>query len=189
MSFTFRCDINGERLLFICKAAGLAGLRKAAYQVRRAARGAVRRSKRYSRPGEPPHTRRGQLRRSILYGVEDNKAVAVIGPAASLISDIARYHEHGGIQVRRRKRKIYRIGGAGPIAIRDGRSSGGGTVFAKLGNKRQVARAIRLDRLIWPDGALVKKRRYPQRPLMGPTLARLAPSLPKYWENSLKQQQ
>ncbi|HOG51984.1 MAG TPA: hypothetical protein PKY10_15455 [Lentisphaeria bacterium] len=186
MSFTFRYDLNGERLLFICKAAGLAGLRKAAYQVRKAARKEVKRSRQYSQPGTPPHTRRGQLRRSILYGVENDKALAVIGPAANLISDIASYHEYGGIQIRRRKRKIYKIGSAGPIDIRSGSSGLGGVVFTKLKNERQVVRATRLDRQLWPDGTLVKKQKYPQRPLMGPTLVNMAPSLPQYWENSLR---
>ena len=185
MSFTFRYDLNGDRLLFICKAAGLAGLRKAAYQVRKAARKAVRRSRQYSQPGTAPHTRRGQLRRSILYGVENDKALAVIGPAANLISDIASYHEFGGIQVRRRKRKIYKIGGAGPIDIRSGSSRLGGVLFTKLKTQRQVLRATQLDQQIWPDGKLVKKQKYPQRPLMGPTLVNMATSLPKYWENSL----
>ena len=186
MSFTFRYDFAGERLLVICKAAGLAGLRKAAYQVRKAARRAVKRSKQYSRPGSPPHTRKGQLRRAILYGVDNNQALAVVGPAAHLISDIARYHEYGGLQVRKRKRKMYQVGGAGPLDLRTGKNSKGGVVFAKLKNERQVARATRLDRQIWPDGTLVKKQKYPQRPLMGPTLIKQAPSLPKYWEDSLR---
>lgn len=35
-------------------------------------------------------------------------------------------------------------------------------------------------------GGKYRKRRYPKRPLMGPTLLKTAPKLPAMWENSVK---
>lgn len=49
-----------------------------------------------SSPGSPPHTRAGALKRSILYAVDKQRQVAVIGPAASMMGPSAAAHEHGG---------------------------------------------------------------------------------------------
>lgn len=35
-------------------------------------------------------------------------------------------------------------------------------------------------------GGIYRRRKYPKRPLMGPTLLKTAPRLPKLWEDSLK---
>ena len=35
-------------------------------------------------------------------------------------------------------------------------------------------------------GGVYRKRKYPKRSLMGPTLINVAPKLPKLWENSIK---
>ena len=35
-------------------------------------------------------------------------------------------------------------------------------------------------------GGLYRRRKYPKRPLMGPTLQKVAPQLPKLWEDSVK---
>ena len=37
-------------------------------------------------------------------------------------------------------------------------------------------------------GGMYRRRRYPKRPLMGPTLNKTAPQLPKLWENAVKKQ-
>lgn len=44
-------------------------------------------------PGSPPHTRRGQLRRAIVYAATDDSAV--IGPRYSVIELAAEAHEFG----------------------------------------------------------------------------------------------
>ena len=113
--------------------------------------------------------------------MDNQQAIAVVGPAAHLISDIASYHEHGGWQVKRRRRRLYKIGDVGPLDFRQSKP-----VFGPLKTAAQVKRARLLDRRIWPDGSLIKKVKYPQRPLMGPTLVKLAPKLPQYWENALR---
>ena len=106
-----------------------APLRRAGAYIRKSARNAVSRSKNSSAPGSPPHTRRGLLKRSILFGVEKHRMTVVIGPAESFIGISMTAHEFGG---------IYR------------------------------------------------HRKYPKRPLMGPTLQKVAPQLPKLWEDSVK---
>ena len=47
--------------------------------------------------GAPPHTRKGKLRRAILYSVleEGGESVAYIGPAFNLIGLIGKVHEFG----------------------------------------------------------------------------------------------
>ena len=35
-------------------------------------------------------------------------------------------------------------------------------------------------------GGIYRRRKYPKRPLMGPTLQKVAPQLPKLWEDSVK---
>jgi phage gpG-like protein len=47
-----------------------------------------------SAPGSPPHTRFGQLKRSIVYAAA--KGEAVIGPRGSIVGESATAHEFGG---------------------------------------------------------------------------------------------
>jgi hypothetical protein len=64
--------------------------------VRLAARRSIRRSPKSSLPGTPPHTRRGQLRRAILYAVERHQQRVVIGPAYDIVGRSPMAHEFGG---------------------------------------------------------------------------------------------
>ena len=67
---------------------------KAAYRIFRDAQASIQRSTEPSAPGQPPHTRRGQLRRAIRY--DATKDGAVIGPLASMVGDAGAAHEFGG---------------------------------------------------------------------------------------------
>ena len=67
---------------------------KAAYRIFRDAQASIVRSAGPSAPGEPPHTRRGQLKRSIRY--DATKDGAVIGPVASMVGEAGAAHEFGG---------------------------------------------------------------------------------------------
>ena len=49
-----------------------------------------------SAPGKPPHTRKGQIKRAIVYAVEKQEERAVIGPQYSVMGPSAMAHEHGG---------------------------------------------------------------------------------------------
>lgn len=67
---------------------------KAAYRIFRDAQSSIERSTNPSPPGEPPHTRRGQLKRAIRY--DATKDGAVIGPVASMVGTAGEAHEFGG---------------------------------------------------------------------------------------------
>lgn len=67
---------------------------KAAFRIFRDAQSTIQRSDEPSAPGEPPHTRRGQLRRSIRYHA--TKDGAVVGPLGSMVGEAGAAHEFGG---------------------------------------------------------------------------------------------
>lgn len=73
---------------------------KAAFRIFRDAQASVERSAEPSAPGEPPHTRRGQLKRAIRY--DATKDGAVIGPQQSMVGISATAHEFGGPYERER---------------------------------------------------------------------------------------
>ena len=188
MSFTFRFADESHRLIGIGKEAGARGLRKAAFETRKAMRRSIRKSKAWSAKGQPPHTRRGALRNAILYDVDTGKGIAVVGPAAHLFSNVASFHEHGGVQLKKGKRRVYAPGKSGPIDLRGGDKSyiKQGIVFAKLKTEAQARRARDIDLIAWPDTGRPKARHYPKRPFAGPALERTAPRLPKIWEDAFK---
>lgn len=63
---------------------------------RRGAPAGPRGSRNASRPGTPPHSRRGRLKRAILFEVEDRDRNVVIGPTANVVGTSASAHEFGG---------------------------------------------------------------------------------------------
>ncbi len=124
-----RIEFDKRRILVAVKQGNLAALRRSGAYIRKSARNKVFQSSRSSSPGTPPNTRRGLLKRSLLFGVEKQKQSVVIGPAEKFIGTAMIAHEYGG---------------------------------------------------------RYRKRRYPKRPLMGPTLSRTANKLPKLWEQAVK---
>jgi len=138
----------------------------------------------------------------------------VIGPAAHLISDVARVHEHGGTQRPRSLRgqtqetllaagtnwRLH-VGGHGPI------DDLGETAYIKFTSEAQVTKSRRWIETA-PNDAFgntakmrtqAEKRRvralvaaqggvatYPQRPFMGPALLENLDRLPKFWANSVQ---
>jgi hypothetical protein len=73
-------------------------VRHGAAKVRQIARASISPASGPSAPGHPPHTRRGQLPRSILFAADmtGEEAVAFVGPSAALMGPAARAHEFGG---------------------------------------------------------------------------------------------
>ena len=84
------------KVLRNARRANIESLGHAGAAIRLAARHSIRRSAGPSAPGSPPHTRRGQLKRAILYAVEKASQSVVIGPAYGLIGLSATAHEFGG---------------------------------------------------------------------------------------------
>ena len=67
---------------------------KAAFRIFRDAQASIERSSTPSAPGSTPHTKRGQLKRSIRY--DATKDGAIIGPKASMVGTSGEVHEFGG---------------------------------------------------------------------------------------------
>ena len=123
-----RIEFDERRILVAVQNGNNVALRRAGAYIRKAARNRISTSDKASPPGTPPHTRRGRLKNSLLFGVEKKRRTVVIGPAESIMGTAMAAHEFGG---------SYR------------------------------------------------KRHYPKRKLMGPTLEQTAPRLPSLWENSV----
>lgn len=69
---------------------------KAGAAVRTVAMKSIRRSKRPSRAGQPPRTRKGRICRAIVFAVDLDRQSVVIGPMASRVGQSAKAHEYGG---------------------------------------------------------------------------------------------
>lgn len=68
----------------------------AAASISKDAKRSIKRSATPGRPGSPPTTRRGLLRRAIRFSANRQKQTAVIGPQASQVDQAATAHEFGG---------------------------------------------------------------------------------------------
>ena len=187
------------------RAGNIESLGHAGAAVRRAAKSSIKKRKRPSEKGTPPHTQTKNLPKSLLYAVERNREFAVVGPSSRFgrnIHKVAALHEFSGFvgNYRNPRRRIRRLGGAGEIFIetkrrrRHGRfvkankalkavqGTRLGTVrvqFGKLRTARQVRRANQINEELF--GPLTARASYPRRPFMGPTLKRVAPRLPEHW--------
>ena len=177
------------KVLKKAKAATIRNLGQAGAYIRGIAKRSIKVSPEPSEPGKPPHTRKGRLKRGILFAVEKARQSVVIGPAASEMGRIGHTHEFGGTEppkVRKGRKANWKleVGGHGPI-----RSEGTRPVVVKLTSEQQVARAQELAPLFPPSqgGPVSKKpRKYPPRPFMGPALEVSKARLPRLWANSVK---
>jgi len=201
------------------RAAGRAEIKtyaQAGRMIYRIARNSIRRKKNpkaHSKPGTPPFTHTGALKRSIRFAATDKDVI--VGATLSEIGMVANLHEFGGTPKRKKhnRKTKYRnnwrlqIGGHGPIEIgpprlvkRRNKRVLSRVYFAKLTTASMVAksRAIAAD----AEAMLIAERledeeliasiygdnlKYPPRPFMGPALIKAQPYLPKAWQNSIKQ--
>ena len=93
---------NGRKVKAAASRTNFTNLAHASAAIRLTARRSIRRGKKQSPAGTPPHTRKGQLKRAILYAVEKQKASAVIGPAYEMVGTSGSAHEFGGRYKRQR---------------------------------------------------------------------------------------
>ena len=124
-----RIEFDPDAVRNAVRKGGVKSLRQAGAYVRKAAQHSVRKAPKASAAGTPPHTRKGLLKRSLLFGVEPRRMAVVIGPAFQFVGISMTAHEFGGT---------------------------------------------------------FRRRRYPKRPLMGPTLQKTAPNISKMWADSVK---
>jgi phage gpG-like protein len=71
-------------------------LQKAAFAIFKTAQAEIQEDPKPSPAGQPPHTRRGQIKRAMRYSVERAEEYAVIGPRESLVGTSAAAQEFGG---------------------------------------------------------------------------------------------
>ena len=98
MKVQTRMDV--QKVLRKVRRANIESLGHAGAAIRLTARRSIRRSPKPSAVGRPPHTRRGLLRRAIVYAVDKYRQMAVIGPAYGVIGLSATPHEFGGKYMR-----------------------------------------------------------------------------------------
>lgn len=174
--------------------ANFKNLHHAAATIRQTAQRSIRKRKKPSTPGAPPHTQGGQLKKSILYDVDPAKQRAVIGPAAHLISHVAASHEHGRTEPANPAKNgpanwQVKLGGHGPLRkAKYGRGTRGSKyVVIKIRTSRQLAAVEKYhDTLPIGERGHIGPRTYPQRPFMGPALAVNESKIPRIWRGSVK---
>lgn len=91
-----RIVFEERRLLAVAVHGSLDALRRVGAYIRKAARNEVSQSSKASTPGSPPNTRRGLLKRSLLFGLDKSRRRVLVGPAGSLIGTSMTAHEFGG---------------------------------------------------------------------------------------------
>lgn len=64
--------------------------------VRKIAQNSIKIDPEPSAPGSPPHSRKGLLKKAIVYAVDREQQNVVIGPTVNVIGDAGSPHEHGG---------------------------------------------------------------------------------------------
>ena len=187
IKITVRTQFDKRKLKKKAETATFTSLSEAGGAVRKTAKRSIRKRKKASKPGSPPHTQTGMLKRVIRYDVTNNRTVVAIGPVNEIAGQLWNLHEFGGVATKRRKLKPHRfkVGEHGPIrAIQHGSK----TKFARI-ELRTGTLANRATRLIAEENERRsdnKPRHYPKRPFMKPALEANRSRLPTFWANSVK---
>lgn len=195
-----RIKVDDRRIKKKVQQATFRSLGHAGGAIRLTASRSIRRGKQPSRPGRPPNTPTGHLKRVIAYDVDERRSQVVVGPTNEYSRTIWNLHEFGGsIRPKPKLLKAHKfsVGEYGPIRRsgamqRDkrGRFARRGKTFARI-QIRTEAQAKRATALVANENRLrmqdaKKTRRYPKRPFMGPALEKLRDRLPKFWADSVK---
>lgn len=98
MSVSVKCKskFDAGKVKKAVKRANPTSLKGVGALVRRIAANSVKKSKNSSRPGTPPNTRGGRLKKGILFYVDRNFGSVIIGPSADLVGTSMVAHEFGG---------------------------------------------------------------------------------------------
>ena len=93
-----KCEVEFDEdgLVARIARAGRDILRRAGASVRRVAQRKVVTSPKPSLPGQPPHSRRGLLKRGLLFGVERDGKSVLVGPGFRFVGESMSAHEFGG---------------------------------------------------------------------------------------------
>ena len=98
LRFTARAWVEHRRVSDTLRRSARRGLFRAAGAIRLQAARSIIQSASPSEPGRPPHSRKGLLRRSILFAVKEDGGLlaAVIGTSHDILGPAGRAHEFGG---------------------------------------------------------------------------------------------
>jgi len=96
ISMRGRSEFYSQRMRDAAKKASFKSLNHAGAAIRLTARRSIRRNKKPSREGTPPHTKKGQLKRSLRYAVNKDKGSVIIGPTYTVVGRSGMAHEFGG---------------------------------------------------------------------------------------------
>ena len=91
-----RTEFDAKKVRRRVQQANIESLGHAGGAIRLTARRSIRRSDKPSATGTPPHTRKGQLKRAIVYVVEKQEERVVIGPEYATLGPAGMPHEFGG---------------------------------------------------------------------------------------------
>jgi hypothetical protein len=94
--FKAKWKFHPKRVKNTAKKATFRNLGHAGAAIRLTARRSIKKGKRSSRAGQPPHTRKGQLKRSLRYAVDKDKGSVIIGPTYTMVGRSGMAHEFGG---------------------------------------------------------------------------------------------
>ncbi|MDA9778749.1 hypothetical protein N9D38_09925 [Rubripirellula sp.] len=182
-----KTKLDTQKLKQKTEQASFRSLGHAGGAIRLTAKRSIRKRKKPSQPGSPPHTQTGSLKRSIRYEVNKSIPDVVIGPVNEIAGRIWNLHEHGGVSTKRRLLKRHRFspGEFGPIRVKQ---QGYNTKFARI-RLTSAAQAARATRLVEQENDRRRSdgpRRYPKRPFMKPALDINRSRLPTFWRNSVR---
>ncbi|MCF0234596.1 MAG: hypothetical protein HUK22_06410 [Thermoguttaceae bacterium] len=161
-------------------AATARNLSKFGAYVRQTAKQSIRYRKTSSKPGLPPSSHVGTLKRLIFFGLNENRSSVLIGPHAVAEAIAPRVLEFGGNSfVKGRVAPKFGLGQYGPI-----RAVGPKTfVRAMLVTKPQVDRA---DKLAQSKQRSARQFYVHKRPYMYPALMKNLPKASGIWRNSVR---
>lgn len=91
-----KTKMDAGKVTKAARAGSITSLAHAGAAIRLQARHSIRKSKKKSRTGTPPNTRKGRLRNAIKYAVTKSPLSAVIGPDVEVAGTSGRAHEFGG---------------------------------------------------------------------------------------------
>jgi len=98
-----KTKFEGHKVRKAAKHASVKSFGHAGALIRKVARQSIKRSPTPADAGAPPHTRKGQLKRAILYAA--GKDAVVVGPDAGIVGTSGSAHEFGGRYRRNRYEK------------------------------------------------------------------------------------
>ena len=173
---------NPRKVVWRMKKRSIRSLYKASGLVKTIAKRSIRQYRsdakklRPNPPGKPVRTIRGRIKTSIAFSVNEQEWSSVIGPRKSVIGNLGRLHEFGGMAKRRLVNWDNRLilGGSGPIGL----NADGSPRFIMIKYSAQIERCKRYARILDERSKAKPNKRYPARPYMGPALTKARPKIP-----------